>query len=84
MERLELACVAVEMIRGDAIALFVVAINDRQLGMKREVPRLKSSGWAGRERLVFCELAGLGIESKLIDGVRAGVGYEDKAIGEAS
>ena len=84
MKRLELPGLAVEMICGDAVAFLIVAINDRQLGMKSKETWLKYSGWAGRERLVFCELAGLGIESKLIDGVRAGVGYEDKAIGEAS
>ena len=80
MERLELACVAVEMIRGDAIAFFVVAINDRQRGMKRQMPRLKSGGRAGRERLVFCELTGVGIEAKLVDGVGSGVGDERESI----
>ena len=69
------------MICGDAVAFLIVAIHDRQLGMKSEVPRLKSSSQAGRERLVFCELAGLGIEAKLIDRIWAGLGHEGTALG---
>ena len=80
VERLELPGLAVEMIRGDAIALLVVAINDRKRGMKREMPRLKPGGRAGRERLVFREFSRVGIEAKLIDGVRAGMGHERESI----
>ena len=48
--------------------------------MKRQMPRLKSGGRAGRERLVFCELTGVGIEAKLVDGVGSGVGDERESI----
>ena len=57
MERFELAGITIEMIRGNAVAFFIIAINDWQPGMKRQVPRLEPGGRAGSKRIVFRKFA---------------------------
>ena len=69
------------LVGGDAVAFFVIEINDGQLGMKGEVAGLKAGRGAGGGGIVGDELAGGGVEAELIDSIRAGVRHEGKLVG---
>ena len=81
MKGLELASSLIEMISGNAVALFVITIHDRELGMKGEVSRLKAGSRAGCEGIVGRELAVDGIKAELINGIWTGMGHKGKFIG---
>ena len=81
VEGLKLAGRAVERIRRDAVALFIIAIHNGQLWMKGEMAWFQALGRPGCKRIVPGKLARLGIKPKLIHRVRAGVRHKGKPVG---
>ncbi len=68
------------VICGDAIAFFVIKINDRQCGMESQMAWFKALCRINQRGVIGSELACGGIELELVHGVRTGVWHEGKLI----
>lgn len=69
------------LVGGDAVAFFVIKINDGECGVEGEVAGFEAGGGMHLGLRMRGEFAGGGIEGELVDGVGAGVGDVGVAVG---